>query len=62
MWLLNQLKSGNSSIMIRSVQSLKGAMPSLDIIKTLLVLLNSPTADVSRAVGKCYILYMVEPN
>jgi len=51
-WLLNQLKSGNSSLMIRSVNSLKGATPSLEIIKTLLSLLNSTTADVSEAVGR----------
>jgi len=51
LWLVNQLKSGNSSVMIRSVQSLKGVTPSLDIVKTLLVLLASPTADVVQAVG-----------
>ena len=50
-WLVNQLKSGNSSVMIKSVQSLQGATPSLDIVKTLLALLVSPTADVSEAVG-----------
>lgn len=38
--------------MIRSVQSLKGATPPLDIVKVLLVLTNSTTTDVSKAVGK----------
>ena len=60
-WSLKQLKSGNSSLMIRSVQSLKGAIPSIDIIKTLLILLNSSTADVSKAVGE-YNKHMTEYN
>ncbi|XP_067939516.1 rho family-interacting cell polarization regulator 2-like isoform X2 [Watersipora subatra] len=52
LWLMKQLKSGNSSLMIRSVQSLKGATPSLDIVKILVLLINSPTADVSKTIGE----------
>lgn len=50
-WLVNQLRSGDTSVMVRAIKSLRGSVPSADVVKALLVLLTSPTGDVSNETG-----------
>lgn len=51
-WVVNQLKSGDSAVIIRTVRSLKESVPTPDVIKSLLILLTSPTTEVSLTVGR----------